>query len=88
MSARTAPAPAEVRLTVPPDVIEVFQKAESYLRETYGDSPTHIELMQFHLRGISAMGVVLDFERGAREALGYPPEDEGELSIDEKLLSL
>lgn len=88
MNAKTAAAPAEISLSVPPDVTEVFQKAENYLRETYGDSPTCIELMQFHLRGISAMGVVLDFERGAREALGYPPENEDELSIDEKLLSL
>jgi hypothetical protein len=88
MSAKTTAVPTEMSLSVPAEVIEVFQKAENYLRETYGDSPTYIELMQFHLRGISAMGVVLDFERGAREALGYPPEDEGELSIDEKLLSL
>ena len=88
MSAKTASTPTDVRLNVPPDVVEVFQKAKNYLHETYGDSPTPAELMQYHLRGVSAMGVVLDFERGVREALGCPPEAEDEISIDEKLLSL
>ena len=87
MSAKLATQP-QPALAVPPEVEEVFKKAENYLRETYGDSPSAAELMIYHLRGISPMGVVLDFERGAREALGYPAEPDDELSIDEKLLSL
>jgi len=50
-------------LEVPAEVIEVFEKAHRYLRESYGTCPSVADLMQYWLTGATSWDVVVEVER-------------------------